>query len=130
MAERGSSRRAAEKWVERVILPCFDWWIYRTVDGLDGFDEAKYKRLHRAGSEIWDNPLPHESTAAQKIIQEVQIHRWMVLRHIKVVDGCWDPGKYGIKRMRALMPAHPDLAVIIRIHMPAVAKALDLGEKG
>jgi len=127
IAKRGCTKKAAEKWVERVILPCFDWWIYRVIDGLDSFDAAKYERAHASGSEIWDSSLPTEWSAAQRIIKAVQVHRWMVLRHIKVVDGRWDAEKYGLKRMRVLLPAHPDLAVIIRIHMPAVAEALGLG---
>lgn len=130
VVERGCSRRTAERWVERVILPCFDWWIYRAVNGLDGFDGDRYARVRAAGHEIWPNPLPHEWTSARKFIRAVKMHRWMVLRHIKVVAGVWDSEKYGIKRMRALLPAHPDLQVIIRIHMPAAARALGLEEAG
>jgi hypothetical protein len=129
VAELGCSERAAKKWVERVILPCFDWWVYRAIAGLDGFDVARYARMHKIGRESWAIPLPYERAAAQQIIQEIQIHRWMVLRHIKLVDGRWDSGKYGIKRMRELLPAHPDLDGIIRIRMPAVAGELDWGEK-
>jgi DNA-directed RNA polymerase specialized sigma24 family protein len=130
IAERRCNQKAAEKWVERVILPCFDWWVYRTIGGLDGFDIARYARMHALGHESWNNPLPQEWSAAQSIIRSVGPHRWMVLRHIKIVNGRWYPEKYGIKRMRALLLAYPDLDGIIRIHMPDVAQALDLGGEG
>jgi hypothetical protein len=130
IGERGCNKKAAEKWVERVILPCFDWRIYRTLEGLDGFDEVRYERVHKDKEEVWGNPLPHEWLAAQEIIEAVQPHRWMVLRHIKLVNGRWDPEKYGVKRMRVLLAEHHDLEVIMRIHMPAVANVLGLGKEG
>jgi hypothetical protein len=130
IADLSSNQRAAEKWVERVILPCFDWWVYRTIDDLDGFDATRYARTRDPGSEIWPNPLPDEWTAAQTIIRSVRTHRWMVLRHIKLVNGKWVAEKYGLKRMRALLPVHPDLEIIIRIHMPAVARVLGYGKWG
>jgi len=136
-------QRYKESYIEKKArldaLVCYDWWFYRFVEAIEGFDVDTYAR-HPAngphGTPAWEMPLPilrvNDGYAKAKWVRDaagaIGPHRWNFLRTIQL-DGGGELNRfmYPIAASHHVYRSRDDLAAIIDIHLQRLSEALRKG---